>query len=193
MKLNVNLIPHEHFHKGVWLNNKSIPWYFFHQTNRNYEIPKNQDFYKTLDKPLKMVTKLLHNNGIPTTPSCSGHIKSENFYKDVYKSLKNAERKIRNDYMIFTDVENGKNYLYKNKNYKLPWSEEDFLKKIKEYQKIGVIGLVDDNEYFYDNLSGGNYELIHDDGITILKLKSENPKGCDKNWESIYKEFIKLL
>ena len=36
MILQTDLIPHEEFHKGIWLSNEQVPWYFFVKKERDF-------------------------------------------------------------------------------------------------------------------------------------------------------------
>jgi len=61
MKLQSDLIPHEKFHKGFWLKTEQCPWFFFYEAPREYKIPKNKNFYSTLDDDLKNLVIHLHS------------------------------------------------------------------------------------------------------------------------------------
>lgn len=192
MNLYPDLIPHKYFHKGVWLSEKNTPWYYFMKTNRPFVIPTNKSFYNTLDNTLKPIVKLLHSNNIPTTPSCSGHFKPKDHFSDTYDYLKMNQKKINNSGVILKDDENGKHYFYKNKNYVLPWSKEDFLDKIENYQKKGVIGLVDNNNIGYE-LADEDYDVFNDNGITLIITNSKTPKENQKIWNNIFVKLKNIL
>ena len=64
MKISVDLIPHTDFHKGLWLQSNQSPWYFFYNSPREYTLPKDSKFYKTVDDELKGRLPVKHDNGI---------------------------------------------------------------------------------------------------------------------------------
>lgn len=185
MKISVDLIPHTDFHKGLWLQSNQSPWYFFYNSPREYTLPKDSKFYKTVDDDLLDIVKLLHSKKIPTTPSCSGHIMSRKHYSDLYNTINVAKDNIVNDGIILKNPETGRRFFYKHKNYDLPWSKNEFLNDMEEYQKKGVIGFVDNNG-IYDELKG-RLPVKHDNGITLIFSKGNSEDSISKNWNNVYK------
>lgn len=192
MKLITDLIPHEKFHKGIWLSNEMVPWYFFVQTNRDFTIPKDEDFYGSVDSQLLPIVKLLHKNEIPTTPSCAGHFEGEDYYSEIYDLLKNFSQNIKKGVILYND-ENDKKFLYKNKNYKLPWKKDEFLNEIIKYQKNGVIGFKDENGTIYKNIEEDNFKKIKDKEITLITVNSDDMGEMEYKWKNIYKQIKELL
>lgn len=185
-KLSPDLIPHQDFHKGYWLNIiEPNPWYYFFPAERTFEIPQNKEFYNSLDPDLVDIVKLLHNSNIPTTPSCTGHFSSPDYYAELYNKLKQNESKIKSDGVILNNKETGKKYFYKNQNYTLPWDLDTFVDESLEYQTKGVLGFMDPSEEIYDYLNG-NFECGHDDGITLVFEKSNQTKEKRANWKDLY-------
>lgn len=191
MRLYPDLIPHEKFHKGIWLSTPKTPWYYFLTTKRDYQLPNNSYFYMNVDENLKPIVHLLHKNNIPTTPSCSGHFYSKDYYSPTYDSLVSNQKLINNNGVVFNDEETGKKYFYQNKNYNLPWNKKEFLDKIYNYQTKGVIGIKDQNKDIYNNLEIPN--TIHDDGITIILTSCKNKKDCTNTWKGIHNNLSKLF
>jgi hypothetical protein len=192
MILQTDLIPHHEFHKGIWLSNKQVPWYFFVKQDRDFKIPNNKNFYNSVDEDILPIVKKLHKNRIPTTPSCAGHFENEKYYSDVYNLLKNFEKRI-NDEVVFHNEENDKRYRYRNKNFELPWDKSQFLDKILDYQKKGVLGFKDQNKTLFKNMGTDGFSKKHDNGITIVFVNSETPKDCYYNWKSVGKELNRLI
>ena len=87
MILNSDFIPHENFHKGFWLKTEKCQWFFFYESPREFNLPNNKNFYNTLDEDLKDIVIGLHSKNIPTTPSCSGHIKNDDHYEKIFKTI----------------------------------------------------------------------------------------------------------
>lgn len=185
MKLNANLIPHKDFHKGYWLKTNQCPWFFFYESPREFKIPNNKEFYKTLDEDLKESVIHLHSLGIPTTPSCSGHVKDDRHYDEIYNTLENTQNRIKESGVDLINPETNKKFFYQNPKYNLPMEREDFVNKIRKYQKRGVLGFVDDGE-IYEML---NYELpLERSGDVTMILTEGKTKGqIKRNWKNIEK------
>jgi hypothetical protein len=146
MKISPQLIEHKNFHKGIWLLSLSRPrWYYFMKKSRPAKIT-NRNFLQSVDKPLRELVKFLHSKKIKTTPSCSGHHKSKKVFEKIYETLKDDTRYIRNEGLKLRDIESGRLFLYRNKNYVLPWNKKRFLQKVIPYQKNGIIGIIAGNK-----------------------------------------------
>jgi hypothetical protein len=193
MRLKSDFIPHEKFHKGIWLSCKIVPWYFFLETNRNYKIPDNKSFYNTIDENLLPIVKKLHKNNIPTTPSCSGHFEDKEYYSDVFYLLDKFQNDVKEKHIILKDDETNKKYKYKNPKFELPWKKEEFLKKINDYQKKGVLGFIDKNDIFYNQLMGKDYKKIKDGDVTIIIVESETPKESSEKWNIVKNDINNII
>jgi hypothetical protein len=134
-------IPHDNFHKGSWLISVMRPaWYYFREGNNMNRIT-NPHFMKSVDGALKPIVRFLHKNGIKTTPSCAGHHRGEKNYDHIYDALKADEKEIRGDGLLLRDVETGEKLLFKNAEYKLPWTRRQFNSGAMKYQQTGVLGI----------------------------------------------------
>lgn len=192
-KLNPDFIPHQDFHKGYWLNiNEPSPWYYFFKTDRDYSIPNNHNFYRSLDKDLLKITKLLHANNIPTTPSCSGHFSAPEYYVNIFNRLKQNEGIIKTKGVILNNKETGKKYFYRNPRYILPWNQDEFVDRSLNYQTKGVIGITDLNKNLYSYIEN-LYDCMHDRGITLVFENSTNSKDKYQNWNELYKRVSNYL
>jgi hypothetical protein len=192
-KIYPDLVPHDSFHKGYWLNiDGPESWYYFFPTNRPYKIPSNDSFYNTLDNDLIKIVKLLHSNNIPTTPSCSGHFDSQDHYVKIYERLLNNASRINTGGVILNNPETGKRYLYKNRNYKLPWNLETFVDKSVDYQTKGVLGFVDPNGTYY-NLVNSDFDCGHDNGITLVFENSTSKQYKSSKWNELYEVMANYL
>lgn len=183
MKLSSDLIPHEDFHKGFWLKTPKCSWYFFYEHPRDYQIPKNTNFYNTLDEELVDLVKYLHEKNMPTTPSCAGHIFPENRYDKIYSELKNIKNDICDNGILLKNPETDRKFFYKNPRYSLPFSRQEFIHEMNEYQKKGVLGFVD-NKNIYENIK----DLVPSqniDGITLLFSIGKSKNNIKNNWKSI--------
>jgi len=190
MKLNPDFIPHEDFHKGLWLKTKKCPWFFFYETPRNYELPKNNSFYKTVDDDLIELVKLFHSKNIPTTPSCSGHIETKDNNENLYDSLENLKSDMKNG-LIFSNPENNRKFYYTNKNFKLPWDKDEFLDEIRKYQKKGVLGFVDKKNIM--NKMSNDLPIKKIGNVGLIMTEGNSKKEISKNWKEITNSVKKML
>ena len=192
-KIDPNLVPHENFHKGYWLNIKEpTPWYYFFRTDRSFEIPSDSRFYSTLDKSLVNTVELLHSLGIPTTPSCAGHFYGADRYVEVYKKLQLNAEKITTKGVILENSETSTKYFYRNASYKLPWDVDSFVDKSLNYQTKGVLGFLDPAMELSDLLLS-KYQTRHDQGITLVFETSDNPEEKNLRWKELYEMLASYL
>jgi hypothetical protein len=195
MKISPELIPHSEFHTGLWLLSPGKPgWYYFYK-DQNHYIIKTKEFLKTVDPPLRRLVKFLHQKKIKTTPSCAGHSLSKRLMEKIYTLLEIDGDKIRNGGLKLKDVQTGKNYLYQNKKYILPWTRTVFIKKLMPYQHKGIIGLHlekrRDAINAILNLKVEEAKLYIRGHILFISIKNiENNK---KVWNTLTKKIMKIL
>lgn len=192
IKFTPDLIPHEKFHTGIWLLSVQRPeWYYF-MKKKNQNVIKDKSFLKSVDRPLRKLVKNLHERGIKTTPSCSGHHISERNLEKIYDALEKDREDILHSGIQLKDVETGKLYFFKNEHYSLPWTRQKFIDRVSIYQQKGVIGLRLGNR---KKIRSRVLELIID-GVTIEEKDSivfiftnEDNKGDNRRtWRKITKE-----
>jgi hypothetical protein len=140
MKITPALVPHNKFHRGIWLLSTERPGWYYFMKKKNPNTITNKIFMRSIDKPLRKLVRFLHKQGIKTTPSCSGHHFSERDFGKIYDWLEEDKNDIKTQGLKLKDIETNKTYLLKNPNYRLPWTKEDFMEKAVVYQKRGVIG-----------------------------------------------------
>lgn len=191
MKLRSDFVHHKDFHKGLWLKNHNCPWFFFYQTPREYNIPNNKEFYSTVDPNLLNIVKLLHKKGIPTTPSCSGHIKNPRDYEEIYDSLGLVEKTIKDRGLILSNLETKRKFYYKNPKFSLPYSRNEFLEKINLYQRKGVLGFVD-NLGLYENMMN-EIPISRDKNIVLIFTVGDSEDKIHNTWKNIYKLISNLV
>lgn len=140
-RITPGLIPHQQFHKGSWMLSVKRPsWYYYMESEKQHPIT-DEHFLESVDPPLKELISFLHHLGIETTASCAGHHKSEKEFEKIYDALEKDKGEITTGGLKLKDIESGKIYLYRNKNYHLPWSRKKFLDKVIRYQENGIIGI----------------------------------------------------
>ena len=141
MKITPEFIPHEQFHLGKWMVSVKRPsWYYF-QKCRNTNDITNEDFSESVDMPLRRLVGFLHNRGIKTTPSCSGHHKREKNFKKIYAALEKDAAEITGKGLELKEIETGRKFIFQNKNYRLPWTRKKFIADVKNYQSRGILGM----------------------------------------------------
>ncbi len=195
MKITPDFIPHHKFHKGSWLLPIKRPnWYYFKE-QKNKNIITNRDFSQSVDGPLKELVKYLHKKGIKTTPSCAGHHIHEKNFEKIYDSLKEDKRDISHNGLVLEDCESGKIYIYKNKNYQLPWSKKIFLKEVMLYQQEGVIGIKLRNKKLKKEvlkIKIPKVKIREKDSVLFIFTKDKNGNNLSK-WKEITKKVKHIL
>jgi hypothetical protein len=180
-------IPHDRFHKGVWLQSVKRPgWYYFLE-KENDNVITNGDFAESVDPPLRELVRFLHGRGIRTTPSCAGHHKSEGNFETIFDQLEQDKADIRNGGLELKDVESGDRFVYREKNYSLPWSRKTFIDRILDYQSNGVIGIRagerEKEQLLQIRLPGVRVEEI--DSIVFIFTEEDPRESIAEKWSRI--------
>lgn len=197
MLITASLIPHSQFHLGAWLIPVEKPtWYYFMKKKNNNHIT-NASFIESVDEPLKELVKFLHIQGIKTTPSCAGHYRTLKDYNNAYTGIEGDAKKIRANSLKLMDIETGKIYLYKNKNYMLPWSRPDFLDRVMDYQQKGVLGMRLGNRKKIRgqilDLKFNGVSIYQKDGLLLIELQQETKKENLLAWKKITEAIRKVF
>ena len=136
------IVPAAQLHECNWLcSGDPHAWYYFVRRARGGRCIGRKEFLRTVDEPLRPLVRLLHERGIATTPSCSGHAFSGSALERVYSSLRREARAIRNGGLRLRDVESGAAYLFADEHYQLPWTEDRFMQDARERQRHGALGI----------------------------------------------------
>jgi hypothetical protein len=194
-KITPELIPHQQFHKGIWLLSVNRPqWYYFMQTKQRHPI-MNEHFLESVDPPLKELVNFLHHSGIETTPSCAGHHKGVKEFEKIYEALQEDKKEIKSNGLQLKDIESGKIYLYRNKHYELPWNKEVFLNKVLKYQENGIVGIrapenVKD-KMLHIYIPG--VKIREKDSIVFIETIEHSLLGVWKKWKKITREIKGVL
>lgn len=198
MKLSPNFIPHEIFHKGYWLNPvQDNSWYYFQPTKREFTTDLPKDFYSTLDNKFKDLVPYLHQKGIPTTPSCTGHFKNPSTFKNVYNKLENHKSEINSNGLLLQNPETGEFLKYYDPNYNLPWNKDQFVTKCSEYQKKGCLGMIIDDYYLQNELMdidfNSNTYLDGNSNCFLIITEPETEKEMNDTWSYIIDLIKKII
>lgn len=185
--LNLDFIPHSRFHHTSWYREiGGARWYWYGIPRVYNRLPSSLDFYETLDTELLGIVKKLHQYGIPTTPSCAGHISSSDFHQKIWDELKEQESRIRKNGIILEDPETNQKVEYKHKNFNLPWSKDEFVKIGRTHQKKGCLGVCPPQRYINEfNIKIPGF-LTKKDNTTIIYLsESETKSEIEKKWSTL--------
>ena len=179
-----DLISHTDFHKGFWYKSNYSNWYYFKEQDRDYTL-NNLD-YSTVDKDLLPLVKLLHKNNIPTTPSCSGHDYSEDYFVDLFQKIKVEEYIINSVGLELTNIETQEKVKFYHPTYKFLYDKQSFLSLIPPYSKQGVLGILGDFSY----IDIKDIDIVLDNQITLFLVKENNKKAwkeLENAFQSIWK------
>jgi hypothetical protein len=194
-KISPGFVPHEQFHKYKWLSPKSgnDKWYYRIPSMGIHQIPDNPEFYDTLDADLSEAVKFLHKNGVPTTPSCSGHFNEKKVYEDLWVGLSESCSCIRKDGLDLINPENGKTYFYKNPNFQIPFNKSHFVNQSIQHGKMGVLGMVDASDKFYNKLMKANIpntQTIKDGQVTLFLTSPNSESELEECWQGFTKAIM---
>ncbi len=195
MKISPAFIPHEQFHEGIWLQSVKRPsWYYFMKMKNTNDI-SNEDFPGSVDAPLKELVSFLHQLGIKTTPSCSGHHRSEKNFEKIYDALEKDEEEIRNEGLELKDIETGEIYSYKNERYILPWKRKYFLDKVLKYQEKGVLGIRcgDAQKEKILQLHIPHVKIVEKDSIIFIHTNENSTEEIAARWKLITEEIKSIF
>jgi hypothetical protein len=197
VKITPEFVPHYEFHKGAWLQSIDNPGWYYFMKSKNPNIISNPSFLESVDEPLKELVTFLHQKGIRTTPSCSGHFKSERNLEKIYSDLEADKKQITGNGLKLKDIETGNIYLFKNKKYLIPWGRDTFITELLSYQQHGVIGMRLANEHPFKEkilkivVEGTN---IKEKDNIIFIYTNENNKGDNREtWKKITTAIINLF
>jgi hypothetical protein len=195
-KISPEFIPHSEFHTGKWLLPVSSCWYYFIKTP-NEDTITNTNFLDSVDEPLKELVSFLHDKGIKTTPSCSGHHFSEKNFELIYDCLEKDMHAIKNGGLKLADIETGQIYLYRNPEYSLPWSRENFLSEVKTYQQKGIIGIKLENRDIEIKkllrLKFDGVKIWESDSIVFIYVNGNTMGEHRGTWQEITREIKNIL
>ena len=119
---------------------KNPTWYYFIKREHAHAVT-NKKFLSSVDEPIREFVRFLHGKNILTTPSCSGHNKSVKEFENIYSSLKEDKKKIKQKGLLLLDIETGEPHLFQDASYRLPWSRSEFILRIMCQQEKGILGL----------------------------------------------------
>lgn len=197
MIISPALIPHDQFHLGIWLVSVENPCWYYFMKRKNTNIISNDSFLESVDPPLQKLVQFLHEQGIRTTPSCSGHYKNIGEYKEIYAALRNDLQKIQHHGLALKDIETGRIYFYRNKHYRLPWVESIFIRQVMSYQQRGIIGIRLKNRVKIKQkilaLDEQGICTMEKDHIIMILVEQENREKNLAAWNKITRKIQEII
>lgn len=184
------LIPHEVFHKYDWYLSEHSNWYFHKYSDNENIITTGNKFAESVDDLLKPIINVLHDKGIRTTASCSGHFYSRDEYVKVFFQLEMIEQLVKTTGVEFTNIETGETlFIYNPEHKRLQYvDQETFVDKVVEYSKVGVLGLKDTSSYFFKKFKEANIEnidLFQEAKYTFIKTTPKDFNECTHLWAEV--------
>ena len=187
MYIYPNLLPHEQFHKVLWLRVDDGPWWYYTPMDIIYTIEKSEEFFEYVDEEIRNLVRFLHGRGYATTPSCAGHFHEEDYFNGIYDTIRRQQDKIRNQEVSLTTAnQESINPSYQDPSYYIPWgNEKKFIEEVTKYQTKGVLGIIDRDKKIYKAALTNNISTERDKDITLLYEPSTNKERKKEGWDRI--------
>ena len=179
-----DLIPHKDFHKGYWYGSSISNWYYFKESERDYNL-KEFFNYEAVDQPIRSLVGDLHSRGINTTPSCSGHNYTESYFSDLYDKIKLEEVIINTEGLDLVNIETFQQIVFYDKDYEFKYSKQEFIDKIIPYHKVGILGIQENFSYIKSN---DNYTVFYQDGITFFQVHDNH----ENSWKTLQRQLLSI-
>lgn len=197
MKISPELIPHAQFHKGIWLFSLRQPGWYYFLKKKNPNHIRNKSFLDSVDEPLKELVKHLHERNIRTTPSCSGHHISERDLSRFYTELEGDQEMICGEGLYLKDVESDEVYLFREPDYRLPWTRQQFLDKLESYQPRGVLGMRLGNKRkvktMIKSMKVDGARVTEQEGITFIFTNENAWREDGQVWKEVTEQIKTII
>ncbi|HYE17968.1 MAG TPA: hypothetical protein VEA69_05970 [Tepidisphaeraceae bacterium] len=139
--LSPGIVDHARWAVSKWFYANPI-WYY-HRRGTDEELVASRKFYDLVDPGLRPLVKLLHDNGLHTTPSCEGHFYPKSRFEQIWAELTREAEQIRDDGLVVKDSETDKPYRFHDPIYTLPWPTFDaFYAQAGAHQGMGYLGVL---------------------------------------------------
>src|SRR4051812_37377333 len=119
--LRADIVPHRRWPVSKWFY--ANPLWYYHRPGTDEEINATRKFYQLVDPDLRQLCHLLNSAGLRTCPSCQGHFYERNRFENIWTELTREQDEIRDGGLVVKDSETDKEFLFKDKNYALPWND----------------------------------------------------------------------
>lgn len=175
-----------------WNGGKSR-WYYGISLSQGHRGSLHVD-PSSIDQALRPFVASLHNQGIPTTPSCSGHFGARGHHRiEVYRQLQHDAAMIRGHGLTLKCLETGKLYSVRDPLYRLP--PLHVFQQMSDPPGTGGIGLVfrpgdpriTDYAAKLRGISGVSVSVRCgvDHVELLLKTRAKNPTQMRRLWRRI--------
>jgi hypothetical protein len=175
-ELETGLVPRRQFARRRWYHASNL-WYY-HRPAPLPRLELDQQFYELVDPDIRDLCRTLHERGIGTAPSCSGHFHKKAYFVAVWDELQREADQIRSDGLVVQDCETKANVLFHNPSHQVPWTTfADFREDLRDSQKGGYLGVI-----FRNDTEGIRDQFAHDDlfeSSAAYEAEEPDPEG---NW-----------
>ena len=185
------------------------PLWHFHRRAFPGEIETSRRFYHAVDPDLLELCRLLHREGIHTTPSCQGHFHSRSHFEEVWEELRREQRLIQTVGLPVTDSESGREFLFRASKFELPWATfDEFHQQASSRQREGFLGILlpRDRHALVSKLHRHPFRsrrafIAFDGGLSCLlggslfyaTVLANDPEECSRSWRAITEHVKSLL
>ena len=139
--LEVGIVPHREWALRQWFYANTL-WYY-HRLAQSHQLNTNPRFYELVDPDLRPLCKMLHDQYIPTTPSCQGHFYPRQHFEDIWHELRLEAVRARDRGLAVRNAESGDACIFVNHEFQLPWDDFDsFFMQAGPHQNTGFIAFV---------------------------------------------------
>lgn len=204
-QLETGLIPRQQFARRRWYHASNL-WYY-HRPGPLPKLQLNDRFYEIVDPDIRELCKLLHERGLGTAPSCSGHFHKKAYFVEVWEQLQREADQIRSTGLVVQDCETQQNILFQNPSHQLPWELfPDFREDLRNSQKGGYLGIIFRNDingvreqFERDNLFESNaaYEAEDPDAkgdwILHIMVDAPTPDDLTRQWDAVTRHMTQML
>lgn len=203
--LETGLVPRKHFARRRWYHASNL-WYY-HRPGPPPKLQLDRQFYELIDPDLRDLCRRLHERGISTAPSCSGHFHKAAYLVDVWDQLQREAEQIRTTGLVVQDCETKEDVLFRNPTHQLPWDMfRDFQEDLRTSQKGGYLGVIFRNDtegvreqFTHDDLFESNaaYEAEEPDTtgdwILHIMVDAPTPDALTHQWNEVTRHLNQLL
>ncbi len=203
--LETGLIPRRSFICRRWYHASNL-WYY-HRPEPAPQPRLDRRFYELIDDDIRDLCRHLHNHGIGTTPSCSGHFHAKAHFLEIWAELQHEADQIRTTGLVVEDCQTRQQLLFRNPSHKLPWgSFHEFRQDVRANQSGGYLGVIFRNDidgireqFSHDNLFERNaaYEAREPDAqgnwLLHIMVDASTPDALTLQWNLVDRHLRQLL
>lgn len=188
-----------------WWESEDHQGWFYHSPRREEHGPISlKALTRSLDEALESLAVHLDRHGYRTLPSCEGHYHRPSHYADVFRHLEQDAQKIRGAGLRLSNCESGEPFVYRNADWKLPFTREEFMRRASgnDEKPEGYLAFLADKEdpiverlpKVIDPIKGARCELVPDNGQVRVELRvyGGSAKAQRRLWKDVEQAVRKL-